>query len=286
MKASIVISTKDKLSRLKLVLHALESQVNDEIEVIIVFDGCNEKMIDQYHQINFSFSPVNIICETNVGRAAARNLGINKTKGEIIIFLDDDRVPCSDFVQMHIDGHSQKCILYGDRQDVFFTENEIEQLPYVDNIDQMMNSIQSRIVENNAEPTTSPIDPANLFKWLNFLTGNISVEKKYLVKAGLFDEHFKEWGQEDIDLGIRLYKEKLPYKRDGRIVNYHLLHDSNFNIKEMRKKSLKNLRYMIKKYKNNFALLAPLVWLYMRYKVLGLSITHDAQTYEKRFVKN
>ncbi|NBI28188.1 glycosyltransferase family 2 protein [Chengkuizengella marina] len=284
MRASIVISTKDKLSRLKLVLQALEPQVNHQVEVIIVFDGCNQSTMNRFNQIHFSFSPIKIVCETNVGRAVARNLGIKQAKGEIIIFLDDDRVPCPGFVQMHIDGHSEKCILYGERPDVFFSENEINELGNENDLSHVMETLKSRIV-NKEDSNTAFIDPGKIFKWLNFLTGNISVEKKDIEKVGMFDESFKEWGQEDIDLGIRLFREKLPFKKDDHIVNFHLLHPSNFDIKEMKMKSLVNLKYMIKKYKKDTVLFLSLIILFIKYKLIGLSIDHNAYEYEQRFSK-
>ena len=44
-----------------------------------------------------------------------------------------------------------------------------------------------------------------------FWTSNVSVERKYLIEAGLFDEDFKEYGWEDLELGRRL--KKLGLKR-------------------------------------------------------------------------
>ena len=62
MKASIIIPTKDKLSRLRLTLRGLERQMTNEVEVIVVFDGCQPEMIDQFKELQFSFEPISIIC--------------------------------------------------------------------------------------------------------------------------------------------------------------------------------------------------------------------------------
>jgi predicted glycosyltransferase involved in capsule biosynthesis len=36
-----------------------------------------------------------------------------------------------------------------------------------------------------------------------FWTSNVSIKKEYIDKAGRFDEDFREYGWEDIELGLR-----------------------------------------------------------------------------------
>lgn len=270
MKASIVIPTKDKLTRLRLTLQGLEGQVGNEVEVIIVFDGCHPDMIAEFHQIQFSFTPISIICSNNVGRAVARNLGIQKATGELVIFLDDDRVPGPNFVQKHIDGHNLPCVVLGERKDSLINEEEIAQMFDAGTSADNLSFLRSKVVEQGLEKSL-PIKPSGKLNWLTFFTGNVSVPRQALQNAGLFDENFKGWGHEDLDLGIRLSREGLVFVKDTDIVSYHLLHDSNFDVAERTKQSLVNLRYMLSKYKYSLPFWLLLVF-YIKHKILGLSI--------------
>lgn len=270
MKASIIIPTKDKLTRLRLTLQGLEGQIDNEVEVIIVFDGCHPDMIAEFQRIQFSYIPIYLICKQNVGRAVARNLGIEKATGELVIFLDDDRVPGPDFVQRHIDGHNIPCIVLGERKDSLVTEEEIAQLFDTGTPADKLSFLQSKVVEQGLEKQL-PIKPTGKLNWLTFFTGNVSVPRQALQDAGLFDENFKGWGHEDLDLGIRLSREGLVFKKDTSIVSYHLLHDSNFNVAERTRQSLVNLRYMLNKYKYSLPFWVLLIF-YIKQKLLGLSI--------------
>ncbi len=268
MKVSIIIPTKDKNSRLRLVLQALEPQLNNETEVIIVFDGCSQSTLDEFDKIPFSFSPVKIICKTNIGRAAARNAGIKKARGDIVLFLDDDRIPCTGFVRMHEEGHRQKCVLIGGRMDVLLTENEIGDLFHTGILGRGTAFLESKVLRKKAN-SGIPVMRGSPLNWLTFFTGNVSVERECLNRAGGFDEDFKGWGHEDIDLGIRLCRLGVCYRREKNAVNYHILHESNFMDK--REESLKNLRHMINKYKKDFFLCLVLKAFYIKHKLIGLN---------------
>ncbi|HEX3046581.1 MAG TPA: glycosyltransferase family A protein [Bacillota bacterium] len=72
IKGSIIIPTKDKITRLQLILTALSSQVNENIEVIVVLDGCQPEIILEFDRLELSYHPKKIVSKQNVGRAAAR----------------------------------------------------------------------------------------------------------------------------------------------------------------------------------------------------------------------
>ena len=100
-KVSIVIPTYNKLMRLRLALKSLEPQVDKDVEVIVVFDGCDKEVIEDFHKLTFSYKPIEIINEKNIGRARARNEGIKAATGEIVIFLDDDRLVNPEYIKAH-----------------------------------------------------------------------------------------------------------------------------------------------------------------------------------------
>ncbi len=248
IKASIIIPTKDKLARLRLVLKFLENQMTDEIEVIIVFDGCCPETIDSFGAYQFSFNPLQIICMRNNGRSAARNLGIKLARGKVIIFLDDDRIPGEDFIKQHLEGQKEPCVLLGQRRDVYLTDNEIQNLFFVtDQTQRYRQIIDKAIVAKESVPKIRRrflFQPGGSLGWMAFFTGNVSVPRKDLIAAGCFDEKFRGWGHEDLELGYRLHKNGVRFQISA-ILNYHLSHPSN--TKEQFRDSRKNLKYMIKK---------------------------------------
>jgi len=270
MKLSIVIPTKDKLSRLKLTLQALEAQMDDDSEVVIVFDGCEPAMVEQFRQIPFTFRPVTVVCTRNVGRAAARNLGVQQASGDVIVFLDDDRVPAGDFIRKHREGHRTPCVLLGDRKDSLVSEFEIEALLRHGKVAHTEMILKGKLTEGELHKPL-PIKLSSRLKGLLFYTGNVSLEKQHFEQAGGFDEHFQGWGHEDLDLGIRLSRIGVPFARDTSITTYHLLHDSSFNITERTKQSLKNLKYMMNKYKYSL-MYWVLALFYVKHRLVGLQI--------------
>ncbi|MCU7741457.1 glycosyltransferase [Priestia megaterium] len=62
------------------------------------------------------------------------------------------------------------------------------------------------------------------FPWLAFMSGNVSVRKEMLDKAGYFDENFEGYGWEDIELGYRLYLTGVNFLNQKYIQSYHQEH--------------------------------------------------------------
>lgn len=83
---SCIIPTKNRQEKLKLAIESVLNQTHKNIEVIVVDDGSDEKIVNTYSNdkvvvINNDFS---------IGGAAARNVGVKIASGEFICFLDDD----------------------------------------------------------------------------------------------------------------------------------------------------------------------------------------------------
>lgn len=102
---SIIILTRNRLAQLKNLLAALKVQEEKDFEVIVIdtgsTDGTREYLRDlqkktQMHCerfISLEFSP------EQGGFAEARNLGIKYSKGEYVVFIDDDCTPPADWLK-------------------------------------------------------------------------------------------------------------------------------------------------------------------------------------------
>ena len=93
MLLTIITPYYKTLEYTKKLAKVLVPQLTDEVEWIIVDDGCNEKELDDlgatvYHLKN------------NSGNASIpRNTGINFSKGEYITFIDSDDMVSKDYIE-------------------------------------------------------------------------------------------------------------------------------------------------------------------------------------------
>ncbi|RCX20054.1 GT2 family glycosyltransferase [Anaerobacterium chartisolvens] len=226
-EASIVIPTRDKLSRLHLVLKALEGQINDAVEVVIVFDGCSDEVVKRFNDIKLPYKTITVIHDSNVGRARARNSGILRACGEIVIFLDDDRIPCAGFVTKHINRHKNgRYMVIGERAEIHYSEEKLLEICKTGFSRQVLEQMRKNSVKEryNVMKKAARAILGQAIERVTFTTGNSSVPRNELLKTGMFDENFSGWGVEDVDLGYRLSRNGLRAVRDYSIVNYHLLH--------------------------------------------------------------
>ena len=92
MKLSIIIpyfNTKEYTDEL---LNVLESQLTDDVEVLVVDDGSDEPYSAQNDRIK-------VLRVKHSGQSKARNLGINRTSGDYVQFIDSDDLVSDDFIQ-------------------------------------------------------------------------------------------------------------------------------------------------------------------------------------------
>jgi glycosyltransferase involved in cell wall biosynthesis len=83
---SVIIPTYNHKNELPHCLKSLEKQIYKDLEIIVVNDGSDYDV----STITNNFSFVTLYNLNHQGAPAARNFGFMKTKGEYVIFLDDD----------------------------------------------------------------------------------------------------------------------------------------------------------------------------------------------------
>ena len=72
-------------------INSVLNQTYQNIEIIIVNDGSDQIYIDKLEKIKFKYPEKSrVFNKKNEGVSSARNLGIEKSKGEYIAFLDAD----------------------------------------------------------------------------------------------------------------------------------------------------------------------------------------------------
>lgn len=92
IKLSIIIPYYKTYEETIKLLDILTPQLTNEVEVILIDDGCNENRLDKYN--------INIIhLKENHGLSYARNRGIEKSKGQYIVFIDSDDYVSNDYIE-------------------------------------------------------------------------------------------------------------------------------------------------------------------------------------------
>jgi glycosyltransferase involved in cell wall biosynthesis len=199
-KASVIVSTFNRCAILKNVLYSLNEQTipSDRFEIIVCDshsgDGTRE-MIDDFKRVAkhtfFHGHTTN-----NIG--AKRNMGIKKASHNIVILLDDDCVPESNFVASHVEnfhtlGVGIRRIYCGE---VRYPTKFVASSNYY------------RFRDSRHFGYSKPYSyPASL-DYKTIVTMNMCFEKDlFLSEVGGVDESFVGYGAEDQELGWRLQEQ-------------------------------------------------------------------------------
>lgn len=237
MKVSIIIPTMNKAQRLYMTLLSLcDSTYNKEnYEVIVIDDGSDDntdKVVTKF--IEDGRMLLKYCFQQNRGRAAARNRGIGMAAGELVIFLDDDRIVTPDFIAAHVnhytDSHDDRFVVLGKRMNIYLSDFEKK---FSQILSAYEKNTQSLLKYARTEYYWKKISQAQLMyeiKWIMFTTGNASVKRKYLTECGMFNESFQGWGMEDTELGYKLWNIGLDMVMDDEITNYHIEHKRNIPV--------------------------------------------------------
>lgn len=143
----------------------------------------------------------------------ARNFGVHQSKGEIVLFLDDDVLIDSSFIESHVQnfkdpriGGVSGAVIERDQQPI--TTNDVGKITF-----------WGRVVGNKHSTVRTQI------QWAS--GGNSSFRRKLILEAGGFDENFGGNAIfEDVDFSFRLRKlgYQIIFDPDAKII--HLAENS------------------------------------------------------------
>ena len=203
MNVSVVIPTFNRKPILKKCLKALEKQIlNKKIsnyEIVVVDDGSTDGTTSWIKNHSKTLPHVVLFNQEHGGPALGRNLGVMKSKYEIIIFIDSDLIVLEDFLVCHVnklssywEKNNKKCFTYGS---VINTSN----------------------FKNPAEEYYKLTDVSFAY----FATGNVAISKELLLNIGLFDTSFSLYGWEDLELGERLKQIGTKLLKCPKAIGFH-----------------------------------------------------------------
>ena len=204
---SVVVPTCNRIETLRHVLPSLLAQdlAPESFEVLVCDSNSNDGTAEYLAKMHELYPNVEHVAGAYSGRAMARNAGITRARGDVVLFNDSDIVASPDLLSRHLEHHRSER-----------------------NIAVVGLEVQVRSFEDYEEKRDHPEKRGALhppgrkrLNWLYFLTGNASVRRDDLLRVGCFDESFTGYGHEDLELGYRLQKAGVTILYEPRAVNYH-----------------------------------------------------------------
>lgn len=206
IRASIVVATYNRPAPLRRLLATLANQTVDreDYEVIVVDDGSREDATP----IGASFKrdmQVTTLRQTNTGVAIARQRGVERARGRIVIFLDDDMLARDDFVEKHLEahqGHDDRVVM-----GALLPDAKLAEMPLFE-----------RFHAYQLEQFAARHEARGTFSGHDVYTGNLSLPRALFLRVGGFDPAFFI---EDVELGVRLEQEGATFVFSPEVATVH-----------------------------------------------------------------
>jgi GT2 family glycosyltransferase len=191
-RVSVVVPTHERRDSVARLVRCLEQQTLPaaEFEVVVSVDGSTDGTLDLLQRTPWAVRVVPI-ARARGGRAAACNAGIRAARGDLLVLLDDDMEPIPEFLELHLRAHE------GSRR-----RGVMGAAP---------------IPEGNSGPPAARYIARKFNQHLEhlarigrtlrlreFYSGNFSIRRDVLREIGGFDEDFRVYGNEDLELFLRL----------------------------------------------------------------------------------
>ncbi len=192
IELSVVVPTHDRRSSVLRAIGALAAQHLEpaRFEVVVVVDGSTDGTAGALRVVTTPFDLV-VVEQPQRGRAAACNAGWSRARGAIVLFLDDDMEPEPACLSVHLERHRAP------RRDLVIGAAPVTE--------DGRSTPASRYVRRRFDRHLANLArPGRLIGARDVYTGHASVPRAELEAVGGFDEGFRGYGNEDVDLVRRL----------------------------------------------------------------------------------
>lgn len=234
---SVVIPTYNRSNILSITLACLSHQdTNFKFEVIVADDGSAEDISSVVRRFENLLDIKHVRHKDDGYRLCSiRNFGIRSAQYDWVAILDCDMAPHPKWVQSYCELllQSEDWALIGPRKyvdtngipykDFLKNKNKILELPEVRTNNAVAGreagdiSVDWRLkVFKETEDLRLCDEPFRYFSG-----GNVAFSKKWIQKAGWFDEDFAAWGGEDNEFAYRLYRAGCFFRHLPGALAYH-----------------------------------------------------------------
>ncbi|MCK5614089.1 glycosyltransferase [Candidatus Pacearchaeota archaeon] len=227
---SVVASSYNNLSKLKLFLSCMMNQKFKDFEVIIADDGSSDGTVEYLERLKKTLNnslDLNFVTQNDKGfrLARIRNKGVSLSKYDYILFIDSDCIVddgfiliCSEIIRK-FDHH----IIGGKRIRINKEQHKgINRKLIRSGFDKI-----KKLSNRKSEPGEYSDDFIGISdKILAVLGCNFLCPRIVLEQVNGFDEEFIGWGGEENDFCLRVSRiKKYPTVFCGSLIVYHLEHN-------------------------------------------------------------
>ena len=213
---TVLIPTKDRPSALKKTLDAYAEQTlsTDTFELLLVNDHGDFSEVETLCKKYADTLPIRLIDNHGKGGpAAARNLGIEHARGDIILITGDDIIPDKHFLEEHVNAHKK----FPEQETAFVGKThwhpDLPVTPFHEYIDGKGGHQFNYQGMKHQKKT--------LFN--RFYTSNCSLKRAFLVESNpLFSTAYRYAACEDIELAYRLHLRGMELRFWEKAHGYHL----------------------------------------------------------------
>ncbi|MBK7643971.1 MAG: glycosyltransferase [Planctomycetes bacterium] len=214
---SVILCTYQRRAILEKSIASFEAQDAPlgSFELVVVDDGSSDGTAEWLDAHAFAI-PARVLHKPNGGLASARNVGLQAARGRLLLFVNDDTLAFPDLVREHLRAHAELAA----------GGVEASVLGTFEQPSAHLASALMRHLEHSPEVFRyHDMRSGEFYDHNRFWTCNVSVAAVRVREAGDFDERFKRYGCEDIDLGLRLERLGLRvcYHAGARAHHEHLL---------------------------------------------------------------
>ncbi|MFN8473390.1 MAG: glycosyltransferase [Anaerolineae bacterium] len=205
---SVVIPTYQRRDAVERALHCLARQTfpPDRYEVIVAVDGSRDGTREMVEAFEAPYR-LRALWQENRGRAAACNLGIRAASGDLLVLLDDDMQPQPEFLAAHLAEHAADAALgVMGAAPIRWDASSPPALQYAG---ARFNRHLARLSE-----------PGHRLQLRDFYSGNFSIRRSVLLDVDGFNPAFTIYGNEDIELSIRLRKLGVIFRYSPRALAF------------------------------------------------------------------
>jgi GT2 family glycosyltransferase len=197
----IIIPTYRRENQLNTLIGHLLPQCKDNDTIIIVSQ-------DPFLTLRYSSGHIHVLHNFPPNLPAARNRGALSGNSDIILFIDDDILPCGDLLEKHRAAYLDTTVncIAGSIADT--------QFPSVSKQPSFFDIHTGRLVQNFTFPDVSGS--------ISFMGAHFSMRRCVFAGTGLFDTSFTGSAQwEDIDYSFRLQKKgfRIYYNPEIRVTH-------------------------------------------------------------------
>lgn len=209
MFVSVIVPTYNRREDARRTLLSLAKQSYPawQYEVVVADDGSTDGTGEMVESLELPYH-LAYAWQPNKGRCAARNLGLSRARGNLILFLDGDMTAAPQLIAEHARSHGEhgRVLVRG----AIRLAPELLTTPFM------------RYGLAALDDVSALLDEDGYLPFSQALTGNLSIKRRDLDGIGGFDERLDSgYAWDDTDLGYRAQKAGLRLLYNPAALSYH-----------------------------------------------------------------